>query len=121
MACGAYDGEVYSRALRLDLVLAFASISSALAAAQSPAAPTLHIPRLADGVARPKIDGLLDDPAWQGAALIDELRQAEPIAGAPASEATEVRLMYDSRAIFVSLLCFDRDLAGIRDTQMRRD
>ena len=45
----------------------------------------------------PVIDGVLDDPVWQGAALIDEFVQQEPDEGAPATERTEVRVLYDGR------------------------
>ncbi|MCE9595155.1 MAG: carbohydrate binding family 9 domain-containing protein [Planctomycetes bacterium] len=83
--------------------------------------PTLHVPRLAEGVARPTIDGDLDDPAWKFAAVLDDLRQSEPTAGELASERTEVRIVYDADSFFLSMRCFDREPHLIRDTQMKRD
>jgi len=44
----------------------------------------------------PKIDGKLDDAVWQQARPIGELIQSNPLEGQPASEATEVRFLYDS-------------------------
>ena len=38
----------------------------------------------------PEIDGVLDDPAWRAAAVMTDLRQYEPVAGAPASESCQV-------------------------------
>lgn len=90
-------------------------------AADASHAPTLVLARLPDGLARPVVDGALDDPAWRQAALIDDLRQSEPAIGEPASERTLVRLCYDSDSFFVALECFDREPHLIRDTQMKRD
>ena len=43
----------------------------------------------------PAIDGVLDEPVWGGAAMLDTFTQQEPNDGAPATERTEVRLLYD--------------------------
>ena len=83
--------------------------------------PTLSIPRFADEVERPRIDGRLDDPAWESAARIAGLTQVVPVAGAAPSERTEVLLAFDETSIFVGLRCFDRDPDAIRATQARRD
>ena len=40
------------------------------------------------------IDGVLDEPAWQRAQVIDTLLQREPDEGALASQRTEVRVLY---------------------------
>ena len=69
----------------------------------------------------PRIDGRLDDEAWSLAAPIRDFVQVEPVEGAPPSEATEVRLLYDGRNLYVGVRCFDRDVAGIVGTQMGRD
>src|SRR5688572_9816280 len=39
----------------------------------------------------PTIDGLLDDPAWAKAHVIDEFYQLDPDTGQPGSERTELR------------------------------
>ncbi|MCZ6598307.1 MAG: DUF5916 domain-containing protein [Planctomycetota bacterium] len=83
--------------------------------------PTAAIARLPDGVERPSIDGVLDDPAWEHAALLGPLTQVEPVAGAQPSERTEVRLLHDAHGIFVAVTCFDSDPSRIIATQMRRD
>jgi len=81
-----------------------------------------HSPlRLPDGVERPVVDGVLDEPAWRLAPLLPALRQVEPVAGAEPSELTDVRIVYDSKSLFVGVLCRVRDPATIRATQRRRD
>jgi hypothetical protein len=69
----------------------------------------------------PQIDGALDDEAWRGAAMVDSFTQQEPSDGAPASERTEVRLLYDAKHLYISVHAFDKDAGGIIATEMRRD
>lgn len=83
--------------------------------------PQAHIARLPEGIQPPVIDGHLEDPAWERATPLSELRQVEPLEDAEPSECTEVHLLYDSRAIYVRLLCHDREPGAIRDSQMKRD
>lgn len=77
-----------------------------LAAQQAPigAAP-VGIARQID--ARPVINGRLDEAVWQSAAPLTGFIQREPNDGAVASERTEVRLLYDSDAIYVGVWAYD--------------
>lgn len=68
--------------------------------------PTVTARRLATA---PVIDGRLDDPVWQEAAVIDAFRQKDPVAGDPPSEKTMVYLGYDSDTIYVGLRAYDRE------------
>ena len=43
----------------------------------------------------PVIDGILDEPVWREAVLLEELIQTLPTEGAPPTERTEMRLLYD--------------------------
>ncbi len=43
----------------------------------------------------PRIDGGLDDPAWQKAALVDRFFQRDPKLGDPVSEKREFLICYD--------------------------
>ena len=47
------------------------------------------------------LDGRLDEPAWQAAPPITSFIQLDPHEGQPASESSEVRLLYDDAAIYV--------------------
>ena len=70
---------------------------------------------------RPQIDGVLDEALWETAALIDDFTQQEPDEGAPATERTEVRVLYDGSSLFLGVRAFDSDPQGVVATEMRRD
>jgi hypothetical protein len=69
----------------------------------------------------PSIDGALDESVWQTAAPLTGFVQAEPFEGMPASENTEVRILYDDEAIYVGVVCHDSDPSSIITTDTRRD
>jgi hypothetical protein len=69
----------------------------------------------------PTIDGVLDDSAWQDAPVINGFVQADPFEGMPASEDTEVRVVYDATAVYVGVRLIDRDPSQIVTTDTRRD
>jgi hypothetical protein len=69
----------------------------------------------------PTIDGVLDDNAWQDAPVINGFVQADPFEGMPASEDTEVRVVYDATAVYVGVRLIDRDPSQIVTTDTRRD
>jgi hypothetical protein len=70
---------------------------------------------------RPRIDGVLDEALWQDAAVIDQFFQQEPDEGAPATEKTEVRVLYDGSSLFLGVRAFDSNPEGVVATEMRRD
>ena len=55
----------------------------------------------------PVIDGRLDDAAWARAAPMTGFTQREPQDGQPASERTEVRVVFDDEALYVGVWAFD--------------
>jgi hypothetical protein len=69
----------------------------------------------------PIIDGKLDDPCWGLASPIGALTQMDPLVAKPATEDTEVRLLYDSENLYIGVRCFDKEPAKIVATQMKRD
>ncbi|MBI5597390.1 MAG: carbohydrate binding family 9 domain-containing protein [Elusimicrobia bacterium] len=82
------------------------------------AAPELDIPRFEHA---PKIDGLLDDPAWLQAARAPDLTQFRPNEGVSASERTVAYLGYDSNNLYAAFYCVDSDTAGVRGHLAPRD
>jgi len=68
----------------------------------------------------PRIDGFLDDPVWASASVIDGFTQQEPAEGAPATERTEVRLLYDGSSLYIGVRAFDSSGSPIA-TELRRD
>ena len=69
----------------------------------------------------PTIDGVLDDRVWQSATPLTDFIQAEPFEGQPASESTDVRIVYDDEAIYIGVALHDSDPAQIVTTDTRRD
>ena len=69
----------------------------------------------------PVIDGILDEAVWSRAEPLTEFVQAEPHEGQPATERTEVRILYDDATLYVGAICFDSDPEGIVVTDSRRD
>ncbi|MGE0451509.1 MAG: DUF5916 domain-containing protein [Vicinamibacterales bacterium] len=69
----------------------------------------------------PVIDGLVDDAVWKQAQALVDFTQAEPFEGTPATEATEVRVLYDDLNIYVGVICWDADVSRLVTTDARRD
>jgi len=69
----------------------------------------------------PKLDGTLDDPLWESAKPITDFRQREPQEGEPATEKTEVRILYTRHAVYFGIHCFDSEPSRIIATELRRD
>ncbi len=63
---------------------------------------------------------VLDEALWASAALIDEFIQQEPYDGAPATERTDVRVLYDGGNSYLGVRAFDSDRNGVIAAQMRR-
>lgn len=69
----------------------------------------------------PKLDGTLNDPLWQLATSITDFRQREPDEGQPATEKTEVRILYTRHAVYFGIHCYDSAPSRIVATELRRD
>ncbi len=67
------------------------------------------------------MDGLLTEAFWEQADVIDDLRQQEPDEGAPATEATEVRIAFDDRNLYVAVMAFDREPDRVVSRILARD
>jgi len=101
------------------LVLAAVAIAGARPAAQTPAATkTLRAHRITTPV---RVDGVLDDPAWQQAEAISDFVQQDPHVNEPASERTEVRVLVDHEAMYFGFVCHDSDPRGVIARELRRD
>ncbi len=69
----------------------------------------------------PRLDGTLNDPLWQLAKPITDFRQREPHEGDPATEKTEVRILYTRNAVYFGIHCYDSTPSRIVATELRRD
>ena len=72
--------------------------------------------------AGPRLDGnVLGDPAWAEVPAATGFIQTQPDEGQPATERTEVRVLFDNDTIYFGIVCYDRDPAGIVVSDSRRD
>ena len=69
----------------------------------------------------PTLDGTVQDPAWQLAPTVATFSQREPFEKEPATEKTEVRVLYDRRFLYFGIRCYDSDPKKIVASELRRD
>ncbi len=68
-----------------------------------------------------QIDGTLNEEAWLNAAIATGFTQYSPNEGDPATQQTEVRVLYGKSEIFISAVLQDTEPEQIRRTLGRRD
>ena len=88
----------------------------ASAFAQAP--PQLRAQRLQSSIV---LDGLLTEAGWHQAGVASEFFQYQPVEGQPATEKTEVRVLYDETNLFVGVMCFDAEPQKIVAQKLQRD
>jgi hypothetical protein len=70
----------------------------------------------------PVLDGeVRNDPVWQAITPTGGLTQTTPDEGLPASQRTEIRVVYTTDAIYFGFICYDDDPATIVVADTRRD
>jgi hypothetical protein len=68
------------------------------------------------------IDGRVDEAAWAAATPITQFLQQAPDEGKPATEKTELRILYDDAAVYIGARMYDsQGAAGVRAALTRRD
>lgn len=67
------------------------------------------------------IDGSLNEAAWASATPATGFTQAEPRAGEPATEATEVRVLFDAEFLYIGAVLHDADASRIVLNDIRKD
>jgi hypothetical protein len=68
----------------------------------------------------PDIDGLLDDPMWAQAAVINDFHQMNPVEYGTPSQRTEVRMFYTDAALFIGARMYETDPSLIRANILRQ-
>jgi uncharacterized protein DUF5916 len=91
----------------------------AAAARSAPAEP--RVLRAARTSGEIRIDGRLDEPAWLAAEPADGFLQRDPEQGQPASEATELRLLFDDQALYAGVRLRDGSPGSLSRQLSRRD
>ncbi len=68
------------------------------------------------------LDGKLDEAVWKEAQIATDFRQAQPNPGNPATQRTEIRILFDDDALYLGARMFDeKGAAGVRSQLVRRD
>jgi hypothetical protein len=98
-------------------VLGLAFVAFQLAAASPPVRPpvyngqkgelTVALPRIDGSDAVVNVDGVLDEPVWQRAALLTGFSLYSPVDSRPAPDSTDVRVWYSSDAIYFGIRAFE--------------
>ncbi len=68
-----------------------------------------------------RLDGVLDEEAWRRATPASNFLQEDPDNGQPATERTEVRIVFTPEALFLGVLCLDSEPDKLLGNQMQRD
>jgi hypothetical protein len=68
-----------------------------------------------------QLDGLLAETFWARAGVITGFRQQEPLEGEPATETTEVRIVFDEATMYVGIRALDSDPEAIVGRILQRD
>jgi hypothetical protein len=107
----------------LMLTLAFALLPGREARAQFDiaavrATKTLKALRIDEPIV---VDGRLDEPAWMRAEVGRDFYQQEPQEGALTTEPSEIRFLYDDRALYFGGTFFDSDPRGGIVDELKRD
>lgn len=67
------------------------------------------------------LDGKLEEPIWQQAPTATDFIQRSPQEGKPATENTEVQIIYSDDALYVGICAYDSAMDSVAATLFRRD
>jgi hypothetical protein len=67
------------------------------------------------------LDGRVDEELWQLAKPATDFVQIDPVNGSPATERTEVRIVYDTDTLYMGVICYDSEPDKWIGYQRRRD
>jgi len=107
-----------SKILAVSFIIFLVGFSECLLLAQRPTGKMARARRVEEA---PQIDGVLNEAVWARAPAIDEFTQRDPEEGEPATEKTEVRIIYTNQAIFFGVVCYDSQVESILATERARD
>ena len=107
------------RLLLVLMSLVFALDAASPAQAQGPASTREF--RATRTARPPTIDGQLNEEVWSQAQVMSDFTQIDPDEGQPATERTEVRVLYDDHALYVGMRLFDHDVVHLGRRLATRD
>ena len=106
------------RSLQSGLLISLLGSIVLASASNDPSAPVAEARRTS---AAPTIDGRLEEPEWGSVPAVSGFLQKEPSEGESATEATQVRILYDDSLLYIGVQLFDGDPSQIRASELRRD
>ena len=86
---------------------------------ESPGTKTIRIIQVEESEI--KLDGYLIEDSWIKSDIGNNFTQKEPIDGEPATEQTEIRLLYSIEALYIGIKAYDSDPKNIQAQLVRRD
>lgn len=102
-------------------ILLLSSLTPATASAQEEFVPVYHPELTIRRAAGPiKLDGILDDEGWRGAAMADNFAEHSPGDQTQPAVNTEVLVTYDDKNLYVAWICYD-DPDEVRASFCERD
>ncbi len=69
----------------------------------------------------PVIDGVINDKAWDNVDWSGEFLQREPYEGQPATQKTDIKILYDNSNLYIAIRLWDTDPSKIERRLTRRD
>lgn len=99
--------------MRIPTLLVLLLVSASVQAQQVPSTAAVR------ASAPPVVDGVLDDPSWAAAPALTDFVQFEPQRGAAGSQPTEVRVLFDSTAVYIAFRV--RETGPVTADLTRRD
>ncbi len=107
------------RHITLGLMFLFLSTTLLFAADDPPESrPSLIAERTVEAIS---IDGYLNEESWNTSSFASNFLQFEPEEGKPASQQTEVRILYTNNDVYIGAYLYDSEPEKILQTLGRRD
>lgn len=103
---------------KLGLIFLFTSILQFSGKLLAQETPTVNAYQLDTPI---RIDGQLDEEAWNQAEMATNFRQFSPDEGEPSTQPTEVKILYGDGGIYVGAMLYDENPDQIEQTLGRRD
>jgi len=112
--------RTYGRIFVLGILATCFSVPAAVGQGQQDERPVLTATELGAGE-RVELDGILNEDAWQRAQPAANFIQTDPDFGKPATERTEVRILFDRERLYMGVICYDSEPDKLLGYQRRRD
>jgi hypothetical protein len=102
--------QIHIKLLILPVVLLGGAFLNGQTDNGNPSVPSQHRQVFAHFTDTPiTLDGVLDEPVWAKVEPATDFIQREPFEGEPATEKTEIRVLYDKEAIYFGASAFDSE------------